>query len=85
MEEHVYLITIGILFGTIALVFGIRAYASVQQAKARIASETTYRVAAEKATAVQAETTATLAAIQVALQDMQTRLASVERLLKDVE
>ena len=70
MEEHVYLITLGIVFGTVVLVFGMRAFASVQQARARIAAQT--------------ETATMLASIQASLADMQTRLASVEKMLKDV-
>ncbi|WP_202033696.1 MULTISPECIES: hypothetical protein [unclassified Massilia] len=79
-----YLLTLAIAFGTVILVFGMRAYASVQQAKARIASENSYRLAAESAAAAQAETAAALGAIQASLLDMQTRMASVEKLLKDV-
>lgn len=85
MEEHVYLITIGIAFGTIVLVFGMRAFASVQQAKARIATEASYRHTAEKLAAAQAGTAAALAAIQASVSDINGRLASVEKLLKDVE
>jgi hypothetical protein len=70
MEEHVYLITLGYVFGTVIVVFGVRAFAAVQQAKARAAGQT--------------ETAAALAAIQTTLADMQTRLASVEKMLKDV-
>ena len=85
MEEHVYLITIGIAFGTLVLVFGMRAFASVQQARARIAAEASWRLIAESAAASQSETVAALAAIQASVLEMKTRLASVEKLLKDVE
>lgn len=85
MEEHVYLITIGIAFGTVVLVFGMRAFASVQQAKARMVAEASYRLTAENATAAQAETVAALTAIQASVSEMKGRLASVEKLLKDVE
>lgn len=84
MKEHVYLITLLIIFGTVILVFGMRAFASVQQAKARIASENAHRHAADNTATVQADMAAALAAIQASLQDMNTRLASVEKLLKDV-
>lgn len=70
MEEHVYLITLAAVFGTVIVVFGMRAFATVQQAKLRSAAQT--------------ETAAALAAIQSTLADMQARLASVEKLLKDV-
>ena len=70
MEEHVYLITLGAVFGTVIVVFGMRAFASVQQAKLHSAAQT--------------ETATALAAIQSTLADMQARLASVEKMLKDV-
>jgi len=84
MEEHVYLITIGIAFGTVVLVFGMRAYASVQQAKARIAAEAAYRQAFDQAASAQAQAAAALAGIQASVSSVETRLASVEKLLKDV-
>ena len=40
MEEHVYLITLAAVFGTVIAVFGMRAFASVQQAKLRSAAPT---------------------------------------------
>jgi hypothetical protein len=70
MEEHVYLITLAAVFGTVIAVFGMRAFASVQQAKLRSAAQT--------------ETATALAAIQSTLADIQARLASVEKMLKDV-
>jgi len=70
MEEHVYLITLAAVFGTVIVVFGMRVFASVQQARLRCAAQN--------------ETAAALAAIQSTLADMQARLASVEKMLKDV-
>ncbi len=59
MSAAIYLTTLCLPLGTILLVFGMRYYAQVQQAKTRLASEET------------------LAAIE-------TRLAAIEKLLKDV-
>ena len=59
MSAVIYLTTLCLPLGTILLVFGMRYYAQVQQAKARLASEET------------------LAAIE-------TRLAAIEKILKDV-
>jgi len=70
MEEHVYLITLAAVFGTVIVVFGMRAFAAVQQAKLRSAAHS--------------ETAAALATIQSTLADMQARLVSVEKMLKDV-
>ena len=85
MSEHVYFLTIGLFLGTILLVFGMRYFAIVKQAKARLDSGEAYRQLAEKAAVGQAEAAATLAAIQATLADLKTRLAAVEKILKDVE
>jgi hypothetical protein len=66
-------------------VFGMRAYASVQQAKARLGAEEAYRQIAEKAVAAQAETAAALAGLKTAFADVPARLAAVEKILKQVE
>jgi Tfp pilus assembly protein PilV len=70
MEEHVYLITLAAVFGTVIVVFGMRAFAAVQPAKLRSAAHS--------------ETAAALAAIQSTLAEMRARPASVEKTLKDV-
>jgi hypothetical protein len=67
MSESLYLITLGVFFGTILLVFGMRSLSAYWQAKARLDGGEAYRQ------------------IQEALEDIRTRLASVEKILKDVE
>jgi hypothetical protein len=85
MHEHVYLLTIGLPLLTILLVFGMRYYAAVQQAKARLANDDAYRAIAEKAVSAQADTANALAAMNVTLADLKSRLAAVEKILKEVE
>ena len=85
MSESLYLLSIGLVLGTICLVFCIRAYSAVQQAKVRNASEATYRQIAEKAVASASENTTALASIQAALSDVRTRLIAIEKVLKEVE
>ena len=85
MSEHLYLLSIGLVFGTILLVFGIRAYSAIQQAKVRDASDAAYRQIAEKAVASASENTTALASIQAALTDVRTRLTAIEKVLKEVE
>jgi hypothetical protein len=85
MHEHVYLLTIGLPLLTILLVFGMRYYAAVQQAKARLANDDAYRAVAEKAVSAQADTANALAAMNVTLADLKSRLAAVEKILKEVE
>ena len=85
MSEHVYFLSLGLVFGTILLIFGIRAYSAIQQAKARDASEASYRQIAEKAVAAASENATVLASIQAALAEVRTRLTAIEKILKDVE
>jgi predicted negative regulator of RcsB-dependent stress response len=85
MHEHVYLLTIGLPLLTILLVFGMRYYAAVQQAKARLANDDAYRAIAEKAASTQADTANALEAMNVTLADLKSRLAAVEKILKEVE
>lgn len=85
MSEHLYLLSIGLFFGTILLVFGIRAFSAIQQAKVRNASDAAYRQIAEKAVTSASENTASLAFIQASLADVRTRLAAIEKVLKEVE
>jgi hypothetical protein len=85
MSEYLYLLTICLPLGTILLVFGMRYFSAVQQAKARITSDATYRQIAEKAVAAASENATALSSIQAALGDVRTRLTAIEKVLKEVE
>jgi len=85
MSEHLYLLTICLPLATILLVFGMRYFSAVQQAKARLANDEGYRQIAEKAVAAQSENATALSSIQAALADVRNRLAAVEKILKEVE
>ncbi len=78
MAEHVYLLTLLLPLATVLIIFGMKYYAAVQQAKARLASDDAYRQVAEQAAAAQAETAAALA-------DLKMRLAAIEKILREVE
>ena len=80
-----FLVTISLPLLTILLVFGMRSYAAVQQAKARLGGEEAFRQVAEASVAAQSETATRLAAIDASLTDVKARLASVETILKTVE
>jgi hypothetical protein len=77
MPAELYLFSICLPFVTILLVFGMRYYALIQQAKARLASDEAYRQIAEKAVADHG-------AAATALTSIETRLAAIEKILKDV-
>ena len=85
MSESIYLLSICLVLGTILLVFGMRAFSAIQQAKVRNASDAAYRQIAEKAVAAASENTTALASIQAALADVRTRLTAIEKVLKEVE
>jgi Tfp pilus assembly protein PilO len=84
MSEHLYLLSICLPLATILLVFGMRYFAAIQQARARLANDDAYRQIAERAAAAQSETAAALSSIQAALEDVRSRLTAVEKILKDV-
>lgn len=85
MSEHIYLISMGLLFGTILAVFGMKYISDARQARARLAEEGAYRKLAADAVTAQAGNAATLSAIQSELSEIKTRMASVEKILKEVE
>jgi hypothetical protein len=70
METWIYFTTLGLILGTIVVVFGMRFVAQMRQADAQSSAHS--------------ETTAALGAIQSSLADVKTRLAAVEKMLKDV-
>ncbi|MBA5636300.1 hypothetical protein H3H37_04460 [Duganella sp. LX20W] len=85
MSESVFLLTICLPLITIIVVFGMRSYAAIQQAKARLANDNAYRQLAEQAAAAQAETARRLASMDAALGELKSRVATVEKVLKEVE
>jgi hypothetical protein len=85
MSESIYLLSIGLPLGTILLIFAMRYFSAVQQAKARLANDDAYRQLAAKAADAQAETAVALASIDATLADLKSRLASLEKILKEVE
>lgn len=84
MSELVYFATLGLVLGTVVLVFGMRYLAAVTQARARADSEDSYRQIADSVAAAQPGTAAALSAIQSTLAGVDARLAAVEKILKDV-
>ncbi len=85
MSASIYLATVCLPLATVIIVFAMRYVSNVQQARARLANDEAYRQMAEKAVATQSETANALSSIQAALTDARDRLASVERILRDVE
>ena len=85
MTAIFYLLTLMLPLATILIVFGMRYYAAVQQARARLANDNAYRELAESASAAQSQIATSLAAMEADLSDVRTRMATVETILKAVE
>jgi Tfp pilus assembly protein PilO len=85
MSKDVYLLTLCLPLLTVLLVVAIRHVSAVLQARARIAQDDAYRQLAAQAAQSQAETAAQLSALNATLASLESRTASVERILKQVE
>lgn len=85
MSENLYLLTICLPLATILLVFGMRYFSAMQQAKARLANDPAYRQIAAQAASAQADTARVLSSIDVTLADPKARVTAVEHILKAVE
>ena len=85
MTTTLYLLTLVLPLATVLIVFGMRYFAKVQQAKARLANDDAYRQIADRAVSTQSETATTLSALQSTLADVSIRMAAVETILKAVE
>jgi Tfp pilus assembly protein PilO len=84
MSTTVYLLTICLPLATVLLVFGMKYFAMVQQAKARTARDEADRRLADELARTQAETVAQLAAMNAALARLDARMGAVEKVLKEV-
>ena len=85
MTTMLYLLTLVLPLATVLIAVGVRYYALVQQARARLANDDAYRRLAESASAFQLQIAARLTAIDANLSDVRTHMAAVETILKVVE
>lgn len=85
MDEHVYLLTIGLPLLAIVVVAAMRHFSAIQQAKLRFSHEEAYRVIAEKAVAAHTEAAASLASMDASLSELKSRVTAIEKILKEVE
>jgi len=85
MTTAEYLIFVSPLVVTILVVFGMKYFSALFQARARMANDALYRTLAEKAVAAQSENQAALAAIRSDLTCFASSLATVEKILQQVE
>jgi hypothetical protein len=85
MSTPLYLITLGLLFGTPLLIFGMKYISAAHQARSRAMGDDAYRELAARAVTAQFENATSLLAMQSELSEIKTRLATVEKILKAVE
>ncbi len=85
MTTSLYLMTLTLPLATVLTVFGMRYFAAIQQARARLANDDAYRQLAESASATQSRIAASLTVMETSLSDVRTRLTAVETILKAVE
>jgi hypothetical protein len=88
MPEHIESIALAAFFFPAAaavLVFFMKYVSAVLQARVRLAQDEAYRDIAIKATTAQTEMAAALMSFGAVLAQIQSRLAVVEKILKDVE
>jgi hypothetical protein len=85
MTTTLYLLTLMLPLATILIVFGMRYFAKIREARARLANDNAYRQLAETASATQSRIAASLSVMESALSDVRARLAAVETILKAVE
>ena len=88
MSEHIESIFLAAFFFPAAaavLIFLMKYVSAVLQARVRLGQDEAYRALATTAAASQAETATVLSAVSTTLAEIQSRLAVVEKILKDVE
>ena len=71
MTATVFLTTVGLVLGTILVIYGLRHVSAIAYAKLRVASD--------------ADHAALLGSIQEGLAEIKARLGAIEKILKDVE
>ncbi|MEW9700434.1 hypothetical protein [Paenibacillus sp. SI8] len=85
MSEKVYFLTLCLPLATFLLIFGMRYFSVIQQAKFRFASDEAYRQIAEKTVAAQTQAANALSSLDATLVDVNNRLTVIEKVLKEVE
>jgi hypothetical protein len=84
MSPLIYITSLAMVLGAVIVVFVIRYVSQVVQARLHAAQTQDYRKLASDSVTAQSGNAATLSAIQSELAEIKTRLASVEKILKEV-
>ena len=81
----IFFISMGAMFGTIIIVFGIRYLQAIAVGRADAAHTDAYRKLASEAVTAQTDNAARLTAIESELAQIKARITSVETILKTVD
>lgn len=84
MSTTVFLITAFSMFGTILGVFAMKYWSDAHQARSKAAATEAYQDLAQKAVTTQGQIALSLSTVQSDLAQIGARLASVEKVLKEV-
>jgi hypothetical protein len=85
MSVAQYLTFVAPFVVTILVVFGMKYFSALFQARAKLAHDAQYRTLTERAVSAQSDSQAALVAIRTDLAKLATSLASVEKILQQVE
>lgn len=85
MSDHLYLLTLGLFFGTLLLIFALKYLSSILSHRAQIIDRDRYLKLAEEGRAVQDQLTRELAALRAELTGIADRTADIQRVLRQVE
>jgi predicted lactoylglutathione lyase len=85
MSSVHFFMTLGLIIGTVIVIFAMKYSSTAKQTQAIVAREDAFRDLTEKAIAAQSQNAASLASIMTDLSQVSTRLTAVEKILKDVE
>ena len=84
-KAAIFLLVTILILVTAIIIFAMKYFAAARQARLRITSEATYRELAERTVEAQEKSAEILAALKSGMSQIETRLASVEKVLKEVE
>jgi HAMP domain-containing protein len=84
MNENIFLAAFFFPAAATVLVFFMKYVSAVLQARARLGHDEAYREMAAKAAVAQSEMAALLSSFGTMLEEIQSRLSVVEKILKDV-
>lgn len=86
MSEALNILIILLLpFLTVLIIFALKYGSAVYQARARIAADTAYRELAQNAVNAQSQVASSVTAMQAELAQIASRLATVTKILQEVE